>query len=104
MEGGLGLINITAKSCASLTTSFLQTAKNPKFITNSYHNALYNYFVHDIGIKNPGRPPYYSLNFFREIKNAEDEDVTLHTRRSKIGTSGFLRKPPIFTVRKQCPG
>ena len=92
LEGGLGLINISAKSCASLTTSFLQTAKNPKFITNPYHYALYNYFVHDIGVKNPRRPPYYSLNFFKEIKNAENEGCDTTHMTIKDWYERFLKK------------
>ena len=76
-DGGLGLFNIEAKAKANLTTSFLQTAGGSDFVTNWYHKALYDYFVCGVGPKAPPRPPYYSQDFFNNIKKKKEdgEDV-----------------------------
>ena len=41
-NGGLGVHNIKYKGMALLIRSFLETAVNPKFIQNLYHNALFS--------------------------------------------------------------
>ena len=67
--GGLGLINIRIKAQAMLIHNFLTLAINPKFITNHYLQALFKWHV--IGtreIVDPGRPPYFSNNFFEIIR------------------------------------
>ena len=39
-DGGLGLLNIQVRARAALISTFLQTAINPNFTRNSYHNYL----------------------------------------------------------------
>ena len=56
--------------------SFLDTAINPKFKTNLYHQALYYWHVLYIrSIPNPGRPAYYSEEFFLAIKTVKHEGL-----------------------------
>ena len=40
-QGGLGLTCMRARAKAALISAFLETAINPKFIRNHYHNQLY---------------------------------------------------------------
>ena len=40
-EGGLGLYHITSRTKAHLITTFLQTAINPAFRRNHYHNDIF---------------------------------------------------------------
>ena len=44
-NGGLGVNNIKYKGMALLIRSFLETAVNPQFIRNHYHNALFRWQV-----------------------------------------------------------
>ena len=44
-DGGLGMMNIQTRAKAALISTFLQTAINPNFIRNHYHNYLYRYFI-----------------------------------------------------------
>jgi hypothetical protein len=61
---------------AELIKSFLDTAVNPTFKNSLYHRALYNWHVEDIRtIPNPGRPPYYSEDFFTAIKTVKNEGL-----------------------------
>ena len=64
-EGGLGLIHVKYRAMAELIKSFIDTAINPKFKRNIYHNALYEWNVEDNrDIHNPGKSPFYSVEFF----------------------------------------
>ena len=72
-DGGLNLTNIKLKMKAYLITNFLQTAINKDFNQNLYHKTLYDYYVHRVGLKTPPLPPYYSIEFFNEIKTAENK-------------------------------
>ena len=58
-DGGLNLTNIKFKMKAYLITNFLQTACN-EFKQNLYHNSLYEYYIHGIGLKAPPIPPLLS--------------------------------------------
>ena len=50
--------------------TFLTQAVSPLFPTNHYLNSLYKWHVlDDRSIPDPGRPPYYSANFFSTIKD-----------------------------------
>ena len=67
--GGLGLINIRIRALAMLIHTFLTLAVNPNFQTNHYLQALFKWHVEeDREISNPGRPPYFSNNFFELIR------------------------------------
>ena len=75
-EGGLNLVNIKYRAMAELIKSFLDTSINPTFRRNIYHRALYDWHVENIRtIPNPGRPPYYSLEFFEAIRSVKDEGL-----------------------------
>ena len=90
--GGLGLHNIAAKGTANLTVSFIQSAISPNFVRNLYHEALYNYFILGIGTKCPNRPPYYSENFFKNIKIAIAEGMDVFSMSTKDWYSRFVQR------------
>ena len=67
-EGGLHMVNVKYRAMAELIKSFLDTAINPNFKRNIYHQALYNWHVEGVRtIPDPGKPPYYSTEFFDAI-------------------------------------
>ena len=73
--GGLGIYNVKLRASAILIHTFLLQAISPLFPTNIYLNSLYRWHVLDErGTTNPGRPPYFSADFFAIIK-----DVHLNT-------------------------
>ena len=75
-QGGLGLIHIESICKAKLTTVFIQTAANPRFMESLLHNYLYRY--HILEEHNLPNPPYYSETFFNSIKKVKNE-TTLNT-------------------------
>ena len=83
--GGLGIHHVKLKALAALTRTFLDTACNPKFQISLYHSCLYRYFVlEDSSIPNPGLPPFYSLEFFKQIRQVHIEtplNITTMTER-----------------------
>ena len=71
--GGLGLINVEAKALALSIRSFLETAVNPKFIRNLYHQSLFQWHIENSrSLPNPGLPPYYPESFFSQIKQVKE--------------------------------
>ena len=63
--------SVKYKAMAILLRSFIETALGDGFIMNNYHNALFRWHVlGETGISDPGRPPYYSLEFFSALKLA----------------------------------
>ena len=46
--GGLGLVHVESKSKALLTRSLMETAANPTFRRNHYHEALYRWHVMNV--------------------------------------------------------
>ena len=61
---------------AELIKTFIDTAINPNFRRNIFHQALYNWHVEEIrSIPNPGTSPYYSEEFFEEIKSVKSEGL-----------------------------
>ena len=68
-DGGLGLFNVRMRSLACLIRSFLETASNPNFRHNLYHEILYRYHVlGEVSLPNPGIPPFYDQQFFDTIR------------------------------------
>ena len=68
-NGGLGLFNIQLRALANLINSFLETACNPKFRRNQYHEALFNHHVlENTASTNLDVPPYFKGDFFPAIK------------------------------------
>ena len=75
-EGGLVLQNIQCQAQATLITTFLQTAKNPRFQPSLYHQWLYNYHVdEDLNWPNPGFPLFYKEAFFMIIKKYKKDSM-----------------------------
>ena len=75
-EGGLSLVNVKYRAMAELIKSFLDTAINLTFKRNIYHQALYAWHVEgDRNIPNPGKPPYYSSEFFDAIRAVKSEGL-----------------------------
>ena len=70
---GLGLHCVKLRAIAMLIHTFLSQAISPLFRTNYYLNTLYRWHV--LGhkeIPDPGRPPYYSEEFFTIIKDIHE--------------------------------
>ena len=87
--GGLNLINIKYRAMAEQIKSFLDTATNPKFRNNLYHHALFNWHVEEIrSIPNPGRPAYYSEEFFSIIRNIKSQGLL---RISTLGIGNWYQ-------------
>ena len=67
--GGLGVHHVKLKAQAALTRTFLETACNPKFKPSLYHSNLLRFNVfEDSSLPDPDIPPFYSLEFFKKIK------------------------------------
>ena len=74
--GGLNLYNVKLRAMAEQIKSFLDTAINPTFRHSLYHQALYHWHIEDVRtIPNPGRPGYYSEDFFSTIKSVKNEGL-----------------------------
>ena len=72
-HGGLGVYNVKVKAMAMLINTFLAQAICPNFPHNQYLNTLYRWHVlEDRTIPDPGRPPYYSVDFFSLIKDVKE--------------------------------
>ena len=70
------MVNVKYRTMAELIKSFLDTAINPNFKRNIYHQALYNWHVEGVRtIPDPGKPPYYSTEFFDAIRDIKDEGL-----------------------------
>ena len=69
-DGGLGLFHVGLRSLACLIRSFLETAANPNFRHNLFHEMLYRYHVlGEISLPNPGLTSYYDEQFFSTIRH-----------------------------------
>ena len=55
-DGGLGLLHIRYRAKAALLSTFLQTAINPNFYRNNYHNVMYRKYVLNEQIEAPKIP------------------------------------------------
>ena len=89
-QGGLGLVNTGARCQANLIKTFIQQSHPGSKFLNNYLNTLYRCYV--TGELDEGtikRPPYYSLDFFRIIKEVaeEENENILH-----ITTKGWQRR------------
>ena len=75
-KGGLNLTHIKYRALAELIKSFLDTAINPRYRRSLYHQALFRWHVEeDRTIPNPGSPPYYTQEFYNEIKYIKTEGL-----------------------------
>ena len=72
--GGLGVLNVKYKAMAGMIRSFLETAGNVNFRSSLYHTLLYRYHVFgDRSFSDPGTPPFYSQEFFLQIRKVHQE-------------------------------
>ena len=76
-NGGLGLVNIQTRARASLISTFLQTAINPEFSRNHYHNFLYRYFILEESLPKPDIPPNFAGDFFPTIRKMKSASISL---------------------------
>ena len=88
-EGGLGLVCISSRAKAALITTFLQTAINPNFIRNSYHNHLYRHLVLQEQPTPLISPPYFSGEFYETIRSLKNTPVNIELISSK-GVYDFI--------------
>ena len=69
-DGGLGLFNVKIRSLSCLIRTFLETAVNPSFRHNLYHEVLFRYHVlGEESLPDPGIPPFYDKKFFSTIRH-----------------------------------
>ena len=72
--GGLGVLSPKFRALTCLIRSFLETAANPKFRRNLYHDHLFRYHIlNENDLPDPGFPPYYSPDFFSTIRRVKEE-------------------------------
>jgi hypothetical protein len=68
-DGGLGLYHIQCRAQAALMCNFLQTAINPRFRRNHYHNSLYRKYVLGEDLPAGAIPPHFKGDFFSKMRN-----------------------------------
>ena len=76
-KGGLGLINIQIQARAALISIFLQTAINPNFSRNFYHNFIFRQFILYENFPKPDIPPNFSGDFFPTIRRLKKSSISL---------------------------
>jgi hypothetical protein len=67
-DGGLGLHNIDVRAKAALIYTFVQTAINPLYRRNHYHNTLFRHYVLNESLEAPAAPPHFKGDFFPKIQ------------------------------------
>ena len=72
-DGGLGLYHIPSRATAALASNFLQTALNPNFRRNYYHNVLYRKYVLGESLLAPPIPPYFKGDFFPKLREMNED-------------------------------
>ena len=70
-------MNIQTRAKAALISTFLQTAINPNFIRNHYHNYLYRYFILGERFPKPDIPPNFAGDFFPSIRRLKDSQINI---------------------------
>jgi hypothetical protein len=111
--GGLGIYNVKLRATAMLIHTFLAQAVSPLFPTNIYLNSLYRWHVLDQRESaNPGRPPYFSADFFAVIKDVHQNTplnvawITLKQwyqlllERGETHTSDDPDSPPVLILSR----
>ena len=73
VDGGLGLYHIESRAKAALAATFLQTAINPNFQRDFYHNTLYRHYVLGEPLPAPPIPPHFRGDFFPNIREMREE-------------------------------
>ena len=81
-QGGLGLTCMKMRAQAALISTFLETAINPKFIRNHYHNSLYRCRILSERAPALKAPPCFDEEFFQTIRKLKKlvpnmEDISI---------------------------
>ena len=76
-DGGLGLYHVQLRALASQINCFLETACNPYFRRNLFHQSLFNYYILGEDIQKPDIPPYFKGAFFPVIRKLHDSPLSL---------------------------
>ena len=76
-DGGLGFLNIQVRAKAALISTFLQTAINPNFTRNFYHNYLYRHYILGENFPKQEIPPNFSGDFFQTIRRIKDSPIDI---------------------------
>ena len=79
IDGGLGLFHIESRAKAALIATFLQTAANPSFQRDFYHNTLLRHYVLEEPIAAPSIPPHFRGEFFPNIRALREEIGSLES-------------------------
>ena len=67
-HGGLGLHHVQQRAQAHHINCFLETACNPNFRRNQFHEALFKSYVLEDSTSMPSIPPYFKGDFFPAIR------------------------------------
>ena len=86
-DGGLCLYNVQQRAMANQINCFLETACNPAFKRNQYHEALYQYHVLGENIPEPELPPYFRGDFFPTIRRINLTPLSL----ARLGVKEIYR-------------
>ena len=82
--GGLGLYHIQARALANLINNFLETACNPRFKRNYFHEALLKQNVLEEEPTNIlDIPPYFKGDFFPAIRRIHQSPLNIANIRIK---------------------
>ena len=96
-NSGLELINIQTRARAALISTFLQTAINPEFSRNHYHNFLFRYFVLEETLPKPDIPPNFAGDFFPTIRKMKASSIPLENCNLKCVYNFLIAE----VIRKQ---
>ena len=93
-DGGLGLHHVQLRALALLIRSFLETATNPQFRHNLFHEILFRYHVlGENSLPDPGIPPYYDRDFFATIRHYH-ENSSLNVSLMSLKPKTLVQSPP----------
>ena len=113
--GGLGLYHIQARALANLINNFLETACNPRYKRNHFHEALFKQYVLE---EEPTSfldiPPYFKGDFFPAIRRIHESPLNIANIRVKeiyrflveeITMNTIVVPPTLLPVRVEsaCP-
>ena len=82
-HGGLGLYHVEQRALAHLVNSFLETACNPKFRRNQFHEALFKSYVLDDTSSKPDIQSYFKGDIFPAIKRINDSPLNVGNLKLK---------------------
>jgi hypothetical protein len=76
-DGGLGLYHVQQRALANQINCFLETACNPNFRRNLFHQSLFNYYILGEDIQKSDIPPYFKGEFLPVIRRLHDSPLSL---------------------------